>query len=87
MQPCSSPQFPITNAFNASFYLSDCGKQVGRWIVSKAIEDVIIFTQNTKNYKLNKTGKYIQKSLRPSREAWLGLDRQSLFAEKRKCFN
>ncbi len=28
-----------------------------------------------KHYRLIKTGKYIQKSLRPSREAWLALDR------------
>jgi hypothetical protein len=40
-----------------------------------------------KHYRLIETGKYIQKSVRPSREAWPGLDRQSLLAEKHKRFN
>ncbi len=34
----------------------------------------IIYKEH-KHYRLITTGKYIQKSLKPSREAWLALDR------------
>jgi len=33
-----------------------------------------LFTKKHKHYRLIKTGKYIQKSLRPSREVWLTFD-------------
>ncbi len=37
-----------------------------------------VIYKDHKPYRLIKIGKYIQKLLRPSREAWLALDRYSL---------
>ncbi len=36
------------------------------------------YLKKHKHYRLIETGKRLQKSLGPSREAWLALDRQSL---------
>ncbi len=45
----------------------------------------IIYKEH-RDYRLIDTGKYVQKKLRPSREALLCLDRESN-EEKSKCFN